>query len=321
MFGVIYIMYLYIITNLLNQKQYVGITTQVNPYRRWIEHKSVSKKNKTKTPISAAIRKYGHENFTFEVFKKLNNGSIENLLEEETKLIIERDTLAPKGYNLQLKSSFRIMSPELSKKLSICNQGKSKKSKTSNYVGVYQCQKSKSFYCEIAYQRKKYKKIFLIEEDAARTYDKMAIHFYGRDCITNFDQKEYSKDEVNDCFLKFFERSSDFYSSKYQGIYFSKERNAFRIRFNRKHIGQASTEEEAKQILDEYVKNMSDPNFDQNKKQKHKRSTLKKIKRTKILLQQKLSHKEIAKELGISKHNVKYIIQLIHGSHPICKQN
>ena len=323
MFSVTYIMYLYIITNLLNQKQYVGITTQTNPHRRWIEHRSKAKKNKN-TPISSAIKKYGHENFTFKVIKKLENCTIEDLLEEETKLIIEHNTLAPKGYNLQLKSSFRMMSPELSKKLSQSQQGKSgklEKLKHSQYIGVYKKPRSPSFTCEIAFQRKKYYKVLLTEEEAARTYDKMAIYFYGRDCITNFDKKEYSDDEVNKCFKNFFERSSNFYSSQYPGIYFSNERKAFRIRYNKKHIGQAPTEEEAKEILDEYIRNINNPDFLKNKKQKHTKRTLQRIEKTKILLEKNFSHEEIAKELGITKHNVNYIIQLIHGSHPICKQN
>jgi hypothetical protein len=315
-------MHLYLITNLLNNKQYVGITTQKNPHRRWIEHKSKALKDKNKNPIHSAIKKYGCENFKFEIVKELNSSCINELLEEETKLILKLNTLAPNGYNLKLKSSFRIVSPELSRKLSRGNQGVSKsKNPSSRFIGVYKKQKSSSFSCEIAFQKKKYKKVFLLEEDAAKTYDMMAIYLYGRESKTNFPQSLYSDEQVNKCFSSFYERSGDFYSSKYPGIYFSNERNAFRIRYNKKHIGQAPTEEEAKEILDEYIKNINDPNFDKNKKQKHKRSTLKKIEKTKILLERNLSYQEIAQELGITKHNVQYIIKLIHGSHPICEQN
>ena len=249
-------MYLYLITNLLNNKQYVGITTQKNPHRRWIEHKSKALKGKNKNPIHSAIKKYGHENFKFEIFKELNNSCINQLLKEETKLILKLKTLAPNGYNLKLKSSFRIASPELSYKLSCGNQGVSKlKNSSSHFIGVYKNQKSSSFSCEIAFQKKKYKKVFLLEEEAAKTYDMMAIYFYGRESKTNFHQSLYSDEQVNKCFNSFYERSSDFYTSKYKGVCFSKERNCYRIRYKNKHVGQASTEEEAYKKLQEYLKN------------------------------------------------------------------
>jgi group I intron endonuclease len=249
-------MYLYLITNLLNNKQYVGITTQKNPYRRWVEHKSKALKNKNKNPIHSAIKKYGCENFKFEIVKELNSSCINELLEEETKLILKLNTLAPNGYNLKLKSSFRIASPELSRKLSRGNQGVSKlKNPSSRFIGVYKNRKSLSFSCEIAFQKEKYKKVFLLEEEAAKTYDMMAIYFYGRESKTNFHQSLYSDEQVNKCFSSFYERSSDFYTSKYKGVYFSKERNCYRARYKNRHIGQAPTEEEAYNKLQEYLKN------------------------------------------------------------------
>lgn len=84
-------MFLYQITNNINKKQYIGIT---NDYKkRWSNHKC----NKTMV-IGKAIQKYGVENFTFEVLK--SNLSLEQASELEIKLIKEKNTLIPNGYNV-----------------------------------------------------------------------------------------------------------------------------------------------------------------------------------------------------------------------------
>ena len=67
------IMYLYKITNNINQKIYIGITN--NYKKRWANHGTED------TVISNAIKKYGKENFTFEVL--FENVSIEEIDELE----------------------------------------------------------------------------------------------------------------------------------------------------------------------------------------------------------------------------------------------
>ncbi len=58
--------YIYKITNTLNQKIYVGKSK--NPKVRWRQHKSHSKKRNTK--LYYAMRKYGIENFTFQILEE-----------------------------------------------------------------------------------------------------------------------------------------------------------------------------------------------------------------------------------------------------------
>ena len=81
----------YVITNLINGKQYVGITNE--PERRLTEHKC----GRGSKLVFQAIKKYGFENFKVEfVFE----GSEEQAAQMETKLIKQLDTMAHKGYNL-----------------------------------------------------------------------------------------------------------------------------------------------------------------------------------------------------------------------------
>ena len=58
-------MYVYKITNQINQKQYIGITN--NYKKRWSNEKNNPKDPKRQQVITNAIAKYGKENFSFEV--------------------------------------------------------------------------------------------------------------------------------------------------------------------------------------------------------------------------------------------------------------
>ena len=91
-------MYVYKITNLLNNKIYIGITN--NYKKRWANHKCC----KTSL-IGKAIQKYKIENFKFEIL--FSNLSIEEASNKEIELIQYYDCLAPKGYNIS-KGGYHI---------------------------------------------------------------------------------------------------------------------------------------------------------------------------------------------------------------------
>ena len=86
-------MYLYCITNLINQKQYIGITN--NYKKRWSNHCC---NNDSSMPIAQAIKKYGKDNFDFRVLE--SNIPVEEIEQIEIKAIEDYNTLVPNGYNV-----------------------------------------------------------------------------------------------------------------------------------------------------------------------------------------------------------------------------
>lgn len=97
--------YIYLITNKINNKKYVGKTTQ-SIEKRWQEHISDSKKEKCEIrPLYRAIRKYGIENFTIKEIEKCNT---DNLSEKE-KYWIQYYNTYEDGYNATLGGDGKIL--------------------------------------------------------------------------------------------------------------------------------------------------------------------------------------------------------------------
>jgi len=85
----------YLITNKINNKGYVGITTR-SLSRRWYEHRFVA--NSCGQLLGKAIKKYGEQ--AFEIMPIASAKTLENLKEVEKDLIIQFQTKVPFGYNL-----------------------------------------------------------------------------------------------------------------------------------------------------------------------------------------------------------------------------
>ena len=84
-------MFLYVVTNAVNGKQYFGIS--VDYVRRWQEHRC----GHGSKLVYHAIRKYGIENLDFKVVCK---GTEAYVKEMEVRGIRMLNTMAPSGYNL-----------------------------------------------------------------------------------------------------------------------------------------------------------------------------------------------------------------------------
>ena len=79
-------MWVYKITNLVNNKCYIGITTNLE--KRWASHKKAINYPYIKQPLYNAMRKYGIANFKFEVI--VDNINDKNILGKlERKYILE----------------------------------------------------------------------------------------------------------------------------------------------------------------------------------------------------------------------------------------
>ena len=82
---------IYIITNILNAKQYIGISNNLK--RRWSDHS----KAECDTYFHRAIRKHGLNNFIFTHFADAFDS--DSAKQIEIMLIKEHNTFYPNGYN------------------------------------------------------------------------------------------------------------------------------------------------------------------------------------------------------------------------------
>lgn len=89
-------MYVYKITNKINNKIYIGITNDYK--RRWNNECSYPTNPKRRQVIQEAIHKYGKSNFTFELLH--SNLSIEAAAEYENYYANEYNSYVPNGYNV-----------------------------------------------------------------------------------------------------------------------------------------------------------------------------------------------------------------------------
>ena len=95
--------YIYIITNLKNNMQYVGQTIQTIQ-QRFSGHKKSAKYNQDNTYLHRAMNKYGIDNFSVEEITSVDCETQEELSSKldslEIHYIAKFNTLVPNGYNL-----------------------------------------------------------------------------------------------------------------------------------------------------------------------------------------------------------------------------
>jgi group I intron endonuclease len=84
-------MFLYVITNLVNSKRYIGITVDFE--RRWREHCA----GHGSKLVYQAVKKHGIDNIKFEVVCKATEDYVKEM---EVKFIASLVTIAYSGYNL-----------------------------------------------------------------------------------------------------------------------------------------------------------------------------------------------------------------------------
>lgn len=128
----------YQITNLINNKRYIGMTTRSLAFR-WKDHcDNASRKKLKNIALYAAINKYGIENFIIEEIASCI-GDINDLGNLEASLIHQEKTQSPNGYNLT-SGGEGVSNPsdDVRKKMSDAKKGKSpwNKGKPSSRKGI-----------------------------------------------------------------------------------------------------------------------------------------------------------------------------------------
>ena len=86
--------YVYLVTNLISNKHYIGKTNHKNI--RWSQHKSKAR-TKTSNHFYNSIRKYGKENFTFEILKEFES---EIVAYEYERVLVKLFSLKNRKYGL-----------------------------------------------------------------------------------------------------------------------------------------------------------------------------------------------------------------------------
>lgn len=120
-------MVVYLVTNKVNGKQYVGQTIH-SLSRRWSWHCHYSSGC---LALHSAIEKYGPDNFEIRVIDEAKDR--DELDEKETMWIERLNTLAPNGYNLKTGGKHCTYSAESLEKMSRAHKGLLVGEKNPNY--------------------------------------------------------------------------------------------------------------------------------------------------------------------------------------------
>lgn len=98
--------YVYVVTNAVNGKRYVGVTN--SPVRRWGDHRRCARRG-SRYLLHQAIVKYGEEKFDFKIVEEHPTRQL--AIDAEARLIDELET-TKNGYNLSSGGAAPLLSDE-----------------------------------------------------------------------------------------------------------------------------------------------------------------------------------------------------------------
>lgn len=249
-------MFIYKITNLINNKIYIGLTRKTVE-KRWKWHLNAS--NTKNYYIARAIRKHKKENFKIEEIDKAY--SIKELKSKEKYWIAKyQSNNSNIGYNLSDGGEFAMLNDSII----IKTIEKQRKYSNNKYIGVYWSEERKTWFAEVAYKNKS-KRIrgFNSEFDAAIARDILTCELWKNSnenfqSILNFpenyekylnDEIEYPKRNIKIAYKK----------SKYHFVQWDKKQNLWYITIlygidkkEKFKKGMYATEEQAAQMADYY---------------------------------------------------------------------
>lgn len=126
-------MYIYLITNVIDNKRYIGQTTQ-SMTKRWTQHKSFTKTN-PQYHLHRAMRKYGVDNFNIEVIDE-SATNVDELNDLEELYISYYDTFNGWGYNLTSGGGNHLMAESTKEKLRQANLGKNLSTELKQRISI-----------------------------------------------------------------------------------------------------------------------------------------------------------------------------------------
>jgi group I intron endonuclease len=106
--------YIYLITNMINKKQYVGQTKRPDIQDRWRQHRQCNDATVGRY-LCAAYQKHGIQNFKYQIICICFDKDCDSYEEEYIK---KYNTLAPNGYNLKSGGHFSKHHPDTKLKIS-----------------------------------------------------------------------------------------------------------------------------------------------------------------------------------------------------------
>lgn len=125
--------YVYLTTNLVNGKEYVGDHSTNNLNDNYLGSGNILKES---------FKKYGKQNFKREILEEFETK--EAAFNAQEKYIIKYDTLIPNGYNLSPKGGHNVkncIGEETKKKISKSHLGQQLSEKTKNKIAQSMCGK------------------------------------------------------------------------------------------------------------------------------------------------------------------------------------
>lgn len=138
--------FIYLITNKINNKQYIGQTNRTVKFR-FQQHQYRSTKAKYTQPLYNAFKKYGVENFIVEEVEKITANTKDDLSKKlnvvETDYIEKYNTKVPIGYNVLVEGG---VNPTYLTSIKIYQFDENK-----NLVHVFNSKSEASKFCDITW--------------------------------------------------------------------------------------------------------------------------------------------------------------------------